>query len=290
METNAVLIFLLALGWSQTLQGLPIIPDPLYPTQENFVLMKFLGTWYDVALATTSPDLPKHKQNTAIGKLLVQKSAVDTKLKTTRTVLRYGICREVVQDLELTSTHGRFFYNVNRTGADVDAYVLHTNYDEYAVMIMIKIRVTGEKIITLRLYSRTMTVRPTVLEDFKTLVKEQQLGENNIIIKEDKGICVPEKPVTEPESQQNPQRGRRPVVPSLSPADLEAFEDEASSLFNDSGVCAQAPDSGLCFGYFERYFYNFRKGRCEIFIYGGCLGNQNNFLTEKECLQRCLPY
>uniref|UniRef100_A0A3P9KSI1 BPTI/Kunitz inhibitor domain-containing protein n=1 Tax=Oryzias latipes TaxID=8090 RepID=A0A3P9KSI1_ORYLA len=55
-------------------------------------------------------------------------------------------------------------------------------------------------------------------------------------------------------------------------------------------VCAQAPDRGPCRGKFERYFYNFRKGRCEIFIYGGCLGNQNNFLTEKECLQRCLPY
>uniref|UniRef100_A0A3P9GZ37 Protein AMBP n=1 Tax=Oryzias latipes TaxID=8090 RepID=A0A3P9GZ37_ORYLA len=289
MGTNAVLIFLLALGWSQTLQGLPIIPDPLYPTQENFVLMKFLGTWYDVALATTSPDLPKHKQNTAIGKLLVQKSAVGMKLKTTRTVLRYGTCREVVQDLELTSTHGQFFYNVNRTGANVDAYVLHTNYDEYAVMIMIKIRVTGEKITTLRLYSRTMTVRPTVLEDFKTLVKEQQLSEDNIIIKEDKGICVPGKPVTEPESQQKPQRWRRQVVPSLSPADLEASGDEATSLFNDTEACAKAPDSGPCFGMVQRYFYNSTKMSCEIFNYGGCLGNQNNFVTEKECLQRCRP-
>uniref|UniRef100_A0A8C7WRZ5 BPTI/Kunitz inhibitor domain-containing protein n=1 Tax=Oryzias sinensis TaxID=183150 RepID=A0A8C7WRZ5_9TELE len=56
----------------------------------------------------------------------------------------------------------------------------------------------------------------------------------------------------------------RPVVPS-SPADLEAFED-------------------------ERYFYNFKKGRCEIFIYGGCGGNQNNFKTEQECLRRCRPH
>uniref|UniRef100_A0A8C7WUF1 BPTI/Kunitz inhibitor domain-containing protein n=1 Tax=Oryzias sinensis TaxID=183150 RepID=A0A8C7WUF1_9TELE len=43
-------------------------------------------------------------------------------------------------------------------------------------------------------------------------------------------------------------------------------------------------------GKFERYFYNFKKGRCEIFIYGGCFGNQNNFETEKECLRRCRPH
>uniref|UniRef100_A0A3B3IBU7 BPTI/Kunitz inhibitor domain-containing protein n=1 Tax=Oryzias latipes TaxID=8090 RepID=A0A3B3IBU7_ORYLA len=62
------------------------------------------------------------------------------------------------------------------------------------------------------------------------------------------------------------------------------LEVGSSGPYKKVRVCAQAPDSGLCFGYFERYFYNFRKGRCEIFIYGGCLGNQNNFLTEKECL------
>lgn len=26
---------------------------------------------------------------------------------------------------------------------------------------------------------------------------------------------------------------------------------------------------------------------CQMFQYGGCLGNQNNFHTEKECLQSC---
>ena len=27
--------------------------------------------------------------------------------------------------------------------------------------------------------------------------------------------------------------------------------------------------------------------RCKIFIYGGCKGNRNNFLSETQCLQRC---
>uniref|UniRef100_A0A8C7ZIM1 BPTI/Kunitz inhibitor domain-containing protein n=1 Tax=Oryzias sinensis TaxID=183150 RepID=A0A8C7ZIM1_9TELE len=54
-----------------------------------------------------------------------------------------------------------------------------------------------------------------------------------------------------------------------------------------SKACAKAPDSGPCFGMVQRYFYNPTKMSCEIFNYGGCLGNQNNFVTEKECLQRC---
>ena len=27
--------------------------------------------------------------------------------------------------------------------------------------------------------------------------------------------------------------------------------------------------------------------RCKIFIYGGCKGNRNNFLSETQCTQRC---
>uniref|UniRef100_A0A3P9GZB7 BPTI/Kunitz inhibitor domain-containing protein n=1 Tax=Oryzias latipes TaxID=8090 RepID=A0A3P9GZB7_ORYLA len=167
---------------------------------------------------------------------------------------------------------------------------------------------------------RTMIVRPTVLEDFKTLVKDQQLSEDNIIIKEDKGICVPGKPVTEPESQQNPQVETILInafaildvcalTPDPGPCECYSeryfynfrkrrceifiygccggnqnnFETEQECL-QRCRVCAQAPDSGPCFGYFERYFYNFRKGRCEIFIYGGCSGNQNNFETEQELM------
>ena len=27
--------------------------------------------------------------------------------------------------------------------------------------------------------------------------------------------------------------------------------------------------------------------RCKLFVYGGCKGNGNNFLSEIQCLQRC---
>ncbi len=51
--------------------------------------------------------------------------------------------------------------------------------------------------------------------------------------------------------------------------------------------CNAAPDTGPCFGTHHRYFYNSSSMSCELFKYGGCLGNQNNFETERECLQRC---
>uniref|UniRef100_V9KSN1 Kunitz-type protease inhibitor 1-like protein n=1 Tax=Callorhinchus milii TaxID=7868 RepID=V9KSN1_CALMI len=44
---------------------------------------------------------------------------------------------------------------------------------------------------------------------------------------------------------------------------------------------------GLCRGAFPRWAYNGKRGVCEKFTYGGCKGNQNNYVTEKECWQAC---
>ncbi|XP_047229535.1 protein AMBP isoform X2 [Girardinichthys multiradiatus] len=286
MQKSVILVSLLVLGWMWTPQGLPVLPDPLYSTQENFDLSKFLGTWHDVAKASTCPYMQRHRGDLAIGKLVLQKSTTEGKLKMTRTALRMGTCKERTGDYELTSTPGRFFYHVAKWGADVDAYVVHTNYNEYAIMIMSKQKSTGDRSISLKLYSRTKTVRPTVLEDFKVLVRQQGMGDNTIFIKKDKGDCVPGEQVAAPTTQSEPQRVRRNVVPSLVPEDTEGSGDD-TTLFNGTKACNAAPDTGPCFGIHNRFFYNSSSMSCELFKYGGCLGNQNNFKTERECLQRC---
>ncbi|XP_067890692.1 carboxypeptidase inhibitor SmCI-like [Heterodontus francisci] len=51
--------------------------------------------------------------------------------------------------------------------------------------------------------------------------------------------------------------------------------------------CRMEADGGPCRGLFYRYFYNKQTKRCEEFIYGGCLGNKNNFRTEKDCQNVC---
>ncbi|NXG72484.1 TFPI1 inhibitor, partial [Baryphthengus martii] len=51
--------------------------------------------------------------------------------------------------------------------------------------------------------------------------------------------------------------------------------------------CLHEKDPGICRGYFSRYFYNKEAKLCEVFKYGGCLGNQNNFKTLEECQATC---
>ncbi|XP_054860066.1 protein AMBP-like [Amphiprion ocellaris] len=189
MQKAAVLVSLLLLGWTWTLQGLPVLPEPLYPTQENFDISRFLGTWHDVAVASTCAYMQRNRGDAAIGKLVLQRGATEGKLKTTKTGLRGGTCKEMTGDYELTGTPGRFFYHIEKWGADVDAYVVHTNYIEYAIVIMSKAKSTGDKSTAVKLYSRTKTVRATVLEDFKTLVREQGMSDDTIVIKKDKGTA-----------------------------------------------------------------------------------------------------
>uniref|UniRef100_A0A2L2XZH5 Putative serine proteinase inhibitor n=1 Tax=Parasteatoda tepidariorum TaxID=114398 RepID=A0A2L2XZH5_PARTP len=52
-------------------------------------------------------------------------------------------------------------------------------------------------------------------------------------------------------------------------------------------LCEQEKETGLCRGYFPRYYYNKQTGECEKFIYGGCGGNDNNFSSKDNCEQVC---
>lgn len=51
--------------------------------------------------------------------------------------------------------------------------------------------------------------------------------------------------------------------------------------------CLMEMDPGICRGFFAKYFYNNQSRRCERFVYGGCLGNSNNFETLDECEKTC---
>lgn len=44
---------------------------------------------------------------------------------------------------------------------------------------------------------------------------------------------------------------------------------------------------GPCNGHFNRWYFEANKMMCVPFVYGGCRGNRNNFLTAEECNEGC---
>ncbi|KAL3195690.1 hypothetical protein MRX96_001812 [Rhipicephalus microplus] len=53
-------------------------------------------------------------------------------------------------------------------------------------------------------------------------------------------------------------------------------------------VCTYPPDVGPCKAYMPRFFFNTLTNTCEQFVYGGCGGNANNFLTYDACQKKCM--
>lgn len=51
--------------------------------------------------------------------------------------------------------------------------------------------------------------------------------------------------------------------------------------------CLLKPRVGLCKAAHERWFFNYTSRRCDSFIYGGCGGNENNFMSKDECQRKC---
>jgi len=54
------------------------------------------------------------------------------------------------------------------------------------------------------------------------------------------------------------------------------------------GNCLKPKDPGTCRGIFERFYYNVETETCEQFVFGGCGGNENNFVTKEKCNTYCL--
>ena len=52
-------------------------------------------------------------------------------------------------------------------------------------------------------------------------------------------------------------------------------------------VCFYQPVAGPCDQRIIRYYYDYTIKRCLSFIYSGCAGNGNNFISEQLCSQKC---
>lgn len=74
-------------------------------------------------------------------------------------------------------------------------------------------------------------------------------------------------------------------------------EDDGNSLVSETvnpsdvhihKICLQEPDQGSCKLFRTRFYYSRKTHTCQQFSYGGCGGNGNNFLNEKDCKTLCV--
>jgi hypothetical protein len=52
-------------------------------------------------------------------------------------------------------------------------------------------------------------------------------------------------------------------------------------------VCFEPMEVGSCHAEIPRWYFNSDSNKCQQFMYGGCGGNQNNFLSEDMCKTIC---
>lgn len=52
-------------------------------------------------------------------------------------------------------------------------------------------------------------------------------------------------------------------------------------------ICLDIMDKGKCLASIPRYYYNSATKTCEEFIYTGCGGSSNNFISKQSCIDVC---
>ena len=52
-------------------------------------------------------------------------------------------------------------------------------------------------------------------------------------------------------------------------------------------LCLDPLDKGGCAASILRYYYNSASRMCEQFIYSGCGGSSNNFISRQSCMDVC---
>nr|BAA13453.1 alpha1-microglobulin/bikunin precursor (AMBP) [Xenopus laevis] len=255
----------------------PIQPEDNIQIQENFDLQRIYGKWYDIAIGSTCKWLKHHKEKFNMGTLELSDGETDGEVRIVNTRMRHGTCSQIVGSYQKTETPGKFDYFNARWGTTIQNYIVFTNYNEYVIMQMRK-KKGSETTTTVKLYGRSPDLRPTLVDEFRQFALAQGIPEDSIVMLPNNGECSPG------EIEVRPRRTQRAVLPE----EEEGSGMENSPFSKNKGEsCRLAPASGPCLGNHNRYFYNSSTMACETFQYGGCLGNNNNFHSEKECLHDC---
>ncbi|XP_060929138.1 protein AMBP-like [Limanda limanda] len=221
MQNAVSLVSVLVLGSIWTLQGVHTLPATPPLPQEDFHLDQFMGRWFEVAVVSTCPYYMQRKRgNPVVLALQLQRVASQGNFTMTATSVRNGSCQQKSTVYHLTDTSGRFFHRNFRFDADVDSFVVETNYDEFALMFLLSTeKPSGNETTIIKLYSRTVDVTPAVRLNYKTLVRRHGLSDEAIIKNHKKDECAPRAREPEPTTEHQisaPKKSKRNVV---SPVD-----------------------------------------------------------------------
>ncbi|XP_060712254.1 kunitz-type protease inhibitor 2 isoform X2 [Hemiscyllium ocellatum] len=92
--------------------------------------------------------------------------------------------------------------------------------------------------------------------------------------------------VTEPASNSVPVARRR--ISSLKVRDsYDQLIKEPDQRQLDNERCTAPKKVGSCRAAFPRWYFDMESRSCREFVYGGCKGNKNNFVSEHQCLVAC---
>ena len=76
-------------------------------------------------------------------------------------------------------------------------------------------------------------------------------------------------------------------IPPTNSPDVEEPHDSTGILEKGENPCHSAPDPGPCSAELVRFFYDVKSNQCRQFLFGGCQGTGNRFITENDCKEVC---
>ncbi|XP_077162690.1 protein AMBP [Paroedura picta] len=276
MKLQAFLLLISAAAFAPA-RGNPISTAEDIQVQENFDEERFYGKWFEIAVGSTCPWMKKYQDRYTMGTLTVAAGPSREEISMATTRLRQGVCSQVTGLYQKTDVPGKLTYYHPKWNVNIETFVVHTNYDEYAISVMKKNSNRGLST-TAKLYGRSPLLREELLAEFRQRALDLGIPEDSIRTLTNQGECIPS--TAEPALQ---PRVRRTAL----------FEEEGSAdgsvatMLNKEDYCRLNVDAGPCLSSVPRYFYNATSHTCETFTYGGCLGNGNNFRSEKACLHAC---
>lgn len=103
-------------------------------------------------------------------------------------------------------------------------------------------------------------------------------GNDNNFVDEQSCMARCENRAPATEAPQQPPRRQEPIHQD-PPRESGQFSSDSCFHDTDAGECRDDIST--------RWYYNRAEGICDVFSYGGCGGNQNNFMTREECEHNC---